>query len=152
MVHASPRNYGLLLTLPHRRTADVGKLACAGDGTALRWVFAMSRRKTNRAFHHGRGAAAVLCAEAGGDVLSAFWVDGRHVRGAAEAQGRGLLIWYFVPERAPHDHVAASKASVTSLPSCCSVLARRASLTGSVQLLQDERTIVISRDRIDHIC
>ncbi len=49
------------------------------------------------AFHHGRGAAAVLSAAAGGGGLSAFRVDGRHVRGAAGAQGRGLLIWSFVP-------------------------------------------------------
>jgi len=150
---------GLLLTLPHRLTADVGILACAG-GTQVGLNHAQGGqpgavlRDGTRCRMPGHGRLCIpsrtrrccrseRCGWRRRVIgVSSGWPPRQRRRGSPGPWAPHLVF------RAgePHDHVAASRASVTSLPSCSSVLARRASLTGSVQLSQDERTILNDRD------
>ncbi len=155
------------LIWPLLRAADVGLVNWEGDGTALQGGHATVRMETNR----------VECWATERLPTAGQWATGQYTTDPAKLLCRALrlapacycrfewtaavpeaplelgafvlLVWSFVPESEPRDQVA----SFDSVGDLAAVLQEYAAAEGlSVQLSQDERTVVISRDRIDTAC
>jgi len=145
----------------------VGLVDWEGDGTALQWGFATLRMETNRVQWRATERLATL----------GQWAIGQYTTDPAELLCRALrlapacyrhfeltaaapetplelssavlLVWAAEPETTTHDRVA----SFDSVGELAAELRRCAQAEGlSVQLSQDERTVVLSRDRIEYAC